>query len=212
MTELIVLYRMPNDPERSGEVAFCKIERTHETISDIGLDNASTRVHPSGTVLVGMIGEGKTRGQAAILDMPAANNQNCAAIRVSEAAYSAEYVYWYFWMAYEQTRGMGAGNNQPALNKDRVQRILIPLAPVSEATEIARRIDAAFLWVDRLASEATSARKLIDRLDQAILAKAFQGELVPQDPNDEPASILLERIGMDRGSVRSRVNSVRANP
>ena len=81
VTELIVLYRMPNDPERSGEVAFCKIERTHETISDIGLDNASTRVHPSGTVLVGMIGEGKTRGQAAILDMPAANNQNCAAIR-----------------------------------------------------------------------------------------------------------------------------------
>ena len=43
-------------------------------------------------------------------------------------------------------------------------------------------------------SEATSARKLIDHLDQAVLAKAFRGELVPQDPNDEPASVLLERI------------------
>jgi hypothetical protein len=48
-------------------------------------------------------------------------------------------------------------------------------------------------WIDRLASEATSARKLIDPLDQAVLAKTFRGELVPQDPNDEPASVLLGR-------------------
>ena len=46
----------------------------------------------------------------------------------------------------------------------------------------------------RIAAEAASARKLIDQLDRAILAKAFRGELVPQDPNDEPASVLLERI------------------
>ncbi|MBX9828761.1 MAG: restriction endonuclease subunit S, partial [Xanthobacteraceae bacterium] len=182
----------------SGEVAFCKIETTHETITNVGLDNASTRVHPPGTILVGMIGEGKTRGQAAILGIHAANNQNCAAIRVSEAGYSSEYIFWHFWAAYERTRGIGAGNNQPALNKDRVQRILIPLAPVGEAAEIARRIETAFRWIDRLASEATSAHRLINQLDQAILGKAFQGELVPKDPNDEPASTLLERIQAER--------------
>jgi type I restriction enzyme S subunit len=44
----------------------------------------------------------------------------------------------------------------------------------------------------------TSARKLIDHLDQAILAKAFRGELVPQDPSDEPASVLLDRIRAER--------------
>jgi hypothetical protein len=43
----------------------------------------------------------------------------------------------------------------------------------------------------RLASESTSARKLIENLDQAILAKAFRGELVPQNPNDQPASVSL---------------------
>jgi hypothetical protein len=52
--------------------------------------------------------------------------------------------------------------------------------------------------LDRLAAETTSARKLIDHLDQAILAKAFRGELAPQDPNDEPASALLERIRASR--------------
>ena len=51
-----------------------------------------------------------------------------------------------------------------------------------------------------------NARKLIVRLDQAILSKAFRGELVPQDPNDEPASVLLERIRAEKSpSTGSRV-------
>jgi hypothetical protein len=57
------------------------------------------------------------------------------------------------------------------------------------------------LQPNRLASEAISARKLIGHLDQAILGKAFRGELVPQDPNDEPASALLERIQAERAKT-----------
>ena len=64
-----------------------------------------------------------------------------------------------------------------------------------------RRVETAFAWIDRLASEATSARKLIDYLDQAVLAKAFRGELVPQDLNDESASALLERIRAERAAA-----------
>jgi type I restriction enzyme S subunit len=86
------------------------------------------------------------------------------------------------------------------LNKDRVQRLLLPLAPAAEAIEIGRRIKVAFGWIDRLASEATGARKLVDHLDQAVLAKAFRGELVPQVPDDEPASVLLERIKAERAT------------
>jgi len=73
---------------------------------------------------------------------------------------------------------------------------------LTEQREIATRLRTAFAWIDRLAAEATSARKLIDHLDQAVLAKAFRGELVPQDPNDEPASLLLERIKAEQ-AVRS---------
>lgn len=182
----------------SGEVAFCRISNTAERITDQGLNNASTRIHPPGTVLLGMIGEGKTRGQAAILDIPACNNQNCAAIRVSESGYPPEYVYWYLHLAYQTTRNAGSGNNQPALNKDRVQRLPIPLAPVEEAFEIARIIAAAFSWLDTVTDEHAHAAKLLPKLEQALLAKAFRGELVPQDPADEPASVLLERIRAER--------------
>ncbi|MGH6810778.1 MAG: restriction endonuclease subunit S [Methylocella sp.] len=173
----------------SGEVAFCRIKDTAETITHEGLANSSTRIHPPGTVLLGMIGEGKTRGQAAVLDVPACNNQNCAAIRVGEAAYTPEYLYWYLYFSYEETRNAGAGNNQPALNKDRVQKILFPLAPPAEAGVIAARIGEAFAWLDRLAAEHANASRLLPKLDQAILAKAFRGELVPQDPNDKPVEL-----------------------
>jgi len=50
----------------------------------------------------------------------------------------------------------------------------------------------------RYGTDTTNARKLVDHLDQAVLAKAFRGELVPQDPNDEPASVLLDRIRAER--------------
>jgi type I restriction enzyme, S subunit len=61
--------------------------------------------------------------------------------------------------------------------------------------------------VSRIFSEADSASKLIDHLDQAVLAKAFRGELVPQDPNDEPASVLLERIRAERAAEPGKVKA-----
>jgi type I restriction enzyme S subunit len=69
---------------------------------------------------------------------------------------------------------------------------------ISDQKSAIGKVTRAFNWIDRLASETSSARKLIDHLDQAILTKAFHGELVPQDPNDEPASMLLERIRAER--------------
>lgn len=67
-----------------------------------------------------------------------------------------------------------------------------------EQEDIVRRVDHGFAWLDKIATEHARAAHLLPKLDQAILAKAFRGELVPQDPNDEPASELLERIKAER--------------
>jgi type I restriction enzyme, S subunit len=83
----------------------------------------------------------------------------------------------------------------------------VPLPSIAQQADIVRRARATLTWLDRLASEATSAWKLIDHLHQAILAKAFRGELVPQDPNDEPASVLLERIRAERAAATAKVKS-----
>lgn len=93
------------------------------------------------------------------------------------------------------------GSDLPHISSNDILTTPLPLPALAEQREIVRRIEIAFGWIKRLASEATSARKLIDHLDQAVLAKAFRGELVPQDPNDEPASVLLERIRAERATV-----------
>jgi len=79
-----------------------------------------------------------------------------------------------------------------------IGELQVPWPTARKRNEIAQRIQTAFAWIERVASEATDAYKLIDHLEQAVLAKAFQGELVLQDPNDEPASALLERIRAGR--------------
>jgi type I restriction enzyme, S subunit len=94
------------------------------------------------------------------------------------------------------------GSAQPHLRGKDIEETLIHFPTLEKQKVVVRRINSAFAWIDRLAKEATSPRKLIDHPDQAILAKAFRGELVPQDPNDEPASVLLERIRAERQATK----------
>jgi type I restriction enzyme S subunit len=82
-----------------------------------------------------------------------------------------------------------------------VKATIVPLPALSEQDLILRRVTTALAEIDRLTAEAAAARRLLDRLDQAILSKAFRGELVPQNPADEPASVLLERIKSERAGA-----------
>lgn len=184
----------------SGEVAFCRIRSTRERISELGLKNSSTVVHPIGTVMLGMIGEGRTRGQAAILDIAACHNQNSAAIRVSEVGMPPEYVYYYLYSRYEETRRGSSGNNQLALNRSRVQSIPFPLPPLAEQERIVAEVERRLSLVDALETALAANLTRAARLRQAILRRAFAGQLVPQDANDEPAAVLLERIRDCRGA------------
>lgn len=92
----------------------------------------------------------------------------------------------------------GTAGNMPKINGTTVRETRVPAPPLEEQHEIVRRIESAFAKIDRLATEAKRALELVGRLDEAILAKAFRGELVPQDENDEPAEHLLARIRAER--------------
>ncbi len=80
------------------------------------------------------------------------------------------------------------------INIGDVRALQVPIPSVQEQEEISRHVEFLFALADQLEARLTTARRIVDRLTPALLAKAFRGELVPQDPNDEAASVLLERI------------------
>lgn len=95
------------------------------------------------------------------------------------------------------------------VNATELGALTVPLFEIDEQAEIVRRIESAFGWLDRMATDHAAAARLLPKLDAAILAKAFRGKLVPQDPNDEPAAKLLERIKAEREAEGTKPKSGR---
>ncbi|MES2659165.1 MAG: CHC2 zinc finger domain-containing protein [Verrucomicrobiota bacterium] len=86
------------------------------------------------------------------------------------------------------------GGGKPGLNLQNIRDLVIGLPSLPEQQEIVRRVEALFAFADRIEARLATAQKTVERLTPATLAKAFRGELVPQDPNDEPAHVLLKRM------------------
>ncbi|UTH45334.1 restriction endonuclease subunit S [Loktanella salsilacus] len=186
----------------SGAVNAKTVLEPSDYITETALKETNCKLFPAGSLLMAMYGEGKTRGQVARLGIEAATNQALAVIHDIDAdKVNVDYLYRFLDSIYLEIREMAEGGVQPNLSLGKVKAFELPLPTLDEQREIVRQIETAFAKVDRLASEATKALKLADRLDQRILAKAFAGELVPQDPNDEPASALLERIRKARANA-----------
>ncbi|WDM68637.1 restriction endonuclease subunit S [Xanthomonas cucurbitae] len=87
------------------------------------------------------------------------------------------------------------------INSDEIKSLTFTFPALSAQAEIVRRVEQLFAYADQLEAKVAAARKRIDALTQSLLAKAFCGELVPQDPSDEPASVLLERIRAQRAAA-----------
>jgi type I restriction enzyme S subunit len=90
------------------------------------------------------------------------------------------------------------GVSQSNINAQKLGAFEVPFCLLAEQQEIVRRVEALFALADNIEQRYKKAQAFIDKLTPSLLAKAFRGELVPQDPNDEPASVLLERIKAER--------------
>ncbi len=161
----------------SGEVRFNRIFSTDERITEAGLANSSTNVQPVGTIMLAMIGEGKTRGKAAILEIPAAHNQNTAAILVSATPCDSKYIYYFLQMNYENTRRVGSGNNQKALNKERVRALRFPFTSFKEQHVIVEAIESRLSVCDSIEQTVDTALQQAEAMRQSILKQAFEGGL-----------------------------------
>jgi len=171
------------------------------------------KIYPVGTLLVAMYGEGKTRGQVTELGIAATINQACAAVVVDETLMVRSFVKLALQSNYLEMRVLAEGGNQPNLNLAKVKGFSLPMPPLDEQSEIVRRVDILFAFADRLEARLQAAQTAAARLTPALLAKAFRGELVPQDPADEPAAELLKRLAASQASApQSRKGRRPAHP
>lgn len=98
----------------------------------------------------------------------------------------------------DDIREFDDGSTHTTIYFPEIRALHICLPPIEEQAEVVRKIEVAFDLIDKIGDEYSRAEQLVPKLDQAILTKAFRGELVPQDPRDEPTSALLERIKAQR--------------
>ena len=107
----------------------------------------------------------------------------------------------------KQYKSLILGTTSPHLNIGDIRKLTFLVPPILEQSQIVEQVKAVLntsLLVDQQYQDADA---LLGRFNQSILAKAFRGELIEQDPNDEPASVLLDRIRAEQEKLQSNKKS-----
>jgi type I restriction enzyme S subunit len=148
-----------------------------------------------GEILVTVVGAGI--GETVIAQPECAGYNIARAVaKLPVREFSARYVH--LWLSTSRALHWMKGDSRevarPTLNLEQLQTLPVPLPPLTEQDEIVRRVEQLFTFADQVEARFGKAQAHVDKLTQSLLAKAFRGELVPQDPNDEPASALLARM------------------
>lgn len=165
---------------KTGEVVFNPIFSTEEQVSEKALRECSLSLLPMGTVLVAMYGQGKTRGQSAMLEVAATTNQACFAILPNEV-FEPEYLQFWLRHSYAALRALSEarGGNQSNLNGALLNAFEVPLIPRKQQKAIAERIKDGLAEATTLQTALRGQLAEIDLLPARLLAQAFESGTRP---------------------------------
>jgi type I restriction enzyme S subunit len=180
---------------QTGDIAQSngKITDHRQTYNETGL--AQSRLWPVRTVCITIAAN---IAESALLTYPACFPDSVVGIIANESMCVPEYIEYFIRVAKSDLSTFAPATAQKNINIAILSEVLVPLSPLEEQKEIVRRVEAFFALADQIEARFLKAKTRVDQLTQSLLAKAFRGELVPQDPNDEPASELLKRIKEER--------------
>ena len=168
-------------------------------ITERAIAETNCSIYPIGTLIIAMYGEGKTRGQISELGIEACTNQACAALQIlADDVRLSQYVKSYFQYSYENLRQKAKGGQQPNLNQTIIAETLIAIPPYQETKRI---MDSVYQCIDQINTIEESLESICTSIENAkkrILDLAIHGQLVPQNPADEPATVLLDRIRAEK--------------
>ncbi|HHE0546482.1 TPA: restriction endonuclease subunit S [Vibrio parahaemolyticus] len=157
----------------SGETSELFVSTTKEKVSELAIQETNVSIYPSGTLIVAMYGQGKTRGQITELTEPAGTNQACAAIQLIEKNEShKDFVKLYFRKSYEELRSNAAGGAQPNLNVGKVQSTVIAVPPLNEQQRINTKVNELLTVCDHLKAHFEAVQNTQLHLTDAIVEQA----------------------------------------
>jgi type I restriction enzyme S subunit len=160
----------------SSAVNNPEIATTEEYVTQAAASECRLKLYPSGTLLVALYGEGKTRGKAAVLALDATINQALAAVQPSSLI-PVGYLKLVFDEGYDRNRSTSSGGVQPNLNLAKVAAIPVPLPPKDELNRILSEVDSLLETSFEANANLADARIFSASLRQAILTAAFRGDL-----------------------------------
>lgn len=168
-------------------------------ITERAITETNCSIYPIGTLIIAMYGEGKTRGQISELGIEACTNQACAALQIlADDVRLSQYVKSYFQYSYENLRQKAKGGQQSNLNQTIIAETLIAIPPYQETKRI---MDSVYQCIDQINTIEEGIESICTSIENAkkrILDLAIHGQLVPQNPADEPATVLLDRIRAEK--------------
>lgn len=176
------------------------VSEASDFVTEKAIRETNLTVYSKGTLLLAMYGEGKTRGKCSELLIEACTNQAIAAIYFDNHDIRIKpYLKYFLLKNYYDLRKLASGGVQPNINLSIVKQTEFPVPPTyEEQTQIVLEIERRLSVCDKIEEMIEESLKQADALRYSILKKAFEGRLVLQDPNDEPASVLLQRIKADK--------------
>ena len=184
---------------KTGDLNDGYIKSVPEFITYLALEKTSVRLNPVGSVLIAMYGA--TIGKLGILSIPATTNQACCAC-LPYSDFFNEYLFYFLMSQKQAFIKRGEGGAQPNISKEKIISTLMPVPPVEEQHRIVKKLKILLPVIEKYANAEIAVDRLNkdfpEALKRSILQWAVQGKLVPQDPSDEPAEALLERIRVEK--------------
>jgi len=161
---------------KTGEVNYDPITQAEECITEAGLQGSSAKVALPGTLLMAMYGQGVTRGRVALLEVPAAYNQACAAIHF-DMAVAPSFGRYFFMAAYQHVRDGGNETSQMNLSTGVIQKFKIAVPPLREQMAIVDFLDRSIREIELLIGHADASLLLLSERRSALISAAVIGKI-----------------------------------
>lgn len=179
---------------RTGELNNGTVYDTEIKITEKALNECSFRLNKVGDVMIAMYGA--TIGKVAIAGKEMTTNQACCGC--TPICILNKYLFYFLMGSQEDFIKKGEGGAQPNISREKIVAHLMPLPPFEEQNHIVEKIESVLPLIELYGKSQDKLnalnKSIFPLLRKSVLQEAIQGKLVSQDPNDEPASVLLERI------------------